>query len=119
MRRQMRPNPAGLLPTWALGTLASPPNSPWATVYLRCSTLGLILPWRRHPGPEPTHPASGGWGTRRNQTHPVGEAGVKSVTWTLQGHTLLRVDITSPEPEAVEPGLNPKVLHPKTGAESK
>lgn len=41
------------------------------------------------------------------------------MTWTSQGHTLLRVDITSPEPEAVEPGLNPKVLYPKTGAESK
>lgn len=41
------------------------------------------------------------------------------MTWTSKGHTLLRVDITSPEPEAVEPGLNPKVLYPKTGAESK
>lgn len=41
------------------------------------------------------------------------------MTWASQGHTLLGVNTTSPQPEAVEPRLNPKVLHPKTGAESK
>lgn len=120
MRRQVLRDPAGLPPRWALGTLASPPNSPWATVTAARWHTGPDPPMEETSRPRTCTSCLWGRGRPEETKHiPWEKQGVKPVTWTSQGHTLIGVDTTSPEPEAVEPRLNPKVLHPKTGAESK
>lgn len=120
MRRQVRRDPAVLPPRWALGTLASPPNSPWATVTAARWHTGPDPPVEETSRPRTCTSCLWGWGRPEETKYiPWEKQGVKPVTWTSQGHTLIGVDTTSPEPEAVEPRLNPKVLHPKTGAESK